>query len=293
MNRRVFLHTLGSGLLLASFNSGGRASEKPLTVGIFPRYNITTTHTLFTPMLNYLGKQLGREIQIVTARDFSSFWQALKTQQFDVVHCNQYQYILAHELYGYEALVRNVEFGESTMAGALMVRKDSHFTKITDLRGKKILFGGDKMAMQSYIAATWLLRQAGLKSGDYEELFALNPPNAAISTHMKQADAAGVGDVVIRLDAVKKAIDVSTMTYLAKSEPMPQLPWATHPKLAVAIRKKLQTLFIDMKKDADGQAALDQAGLSGFVITHDKDYASARSMVRGVYGDDMGIAQWK
>ncbi len=269
-----------------------KAEVRPLTVGVFPRRNVTITHRLYRPMLRYLEQHLGRPVELITARNFEQFWVRFKQSQFDLVHFNQYHYILAHELYGYEAILRNQEFGESSLAGSLVAHKASGFHTVKDLRGRMILFGGGPRAMQSYIAATWLLRQGGLRPGDYEERIALNPPNAVISTYLGQADAAGIGDVVIRLAAVKQVIDVTQMHYLARTEPMAHLPWAVHPRLDTTTRDSIRDLLSGLHRDPAGQALLDTAILSALIPTDDSDYDRHREMVREVYGDDLGLARW-
>ncbi len=293
MERRQFLKYLQAGLTAVALQPlTGICANTPLKVGIFPRRNVSTTYRIFTPLLRHLGTRLNREVQLITARDFPSFWQALKTQQFDLVHFNQYHYILAHEMLGYDAIVRNSEFGQSTIAGSLVVRKDSGIESIPDLKGKTILFGGGHRAMQSYIAARWLLQNDGLMTSDYETRFALNPPNAIISTYLGQTDAAGIGDVVIRLEAVKRTIDVREMRYLAKTKPMPHLPWAVHPDVDISTRQALQDSMVALSGDPSGQALLDTAKLSGIVATQDADYDVQRQMVREVYGEDLGMEQW-
>lgn len=293
MKRRLFLQSLGVGVACAGYRSLQATTASPaLTVGILPRRNVTTTHRLFQPLLKYLGQRLGRRVELLTARDFAQFWSAFRQQRFDLVHCNQYHYILGHRLFGYEAILRNQEFGESALAGALVVRRERGFQEIADLRNRTVLFGGGPRAMQSYIAPTWLLRQAGLQPGEYQERIAVNPPNAAISTYLGRADAAGIGDVVIRLDAVKQVIDVTRLHYLARTEPMAHLPWAVHPRLDPETRDSIQSLLAGLHQDPAGQTLLDTARLSGLVATLDSDYDPHRQMVREVYGADLGLERW-
>lgn len=293
MKRRIFLQCLATGAATAWLGrTPVRAMGQPLRVGIFPRYNVTTTHRQFQPLLAYLGRHLEQPVELVTARDFPQFWDLFKQQRFDLVHFNQYHYILAHLLFGYEAILRNQEFGESTLSGSLVVHRDSGFHRVDDLRGKTVLFGGGQRAMQSYIAATWLLRQAGLREGDYRERIALNPPNAVISTYLGQADAAGVGDVIIRLEAVKQVIDVSRLRYLARTEPMAHLPWAVNPELNPVTRDAIRDLLTGLQQEPSGQTLLDRAALTALVPTKDADYDPHRAMARAVYGDDLGLERW-
>ncbi len=259
------------------------ASDDPLVIGIFPRRNVKQTHSMFAPLASYLTQKLGREVQLKTAKNFATFRLAMKRKEYDLVHLNQYQYVVANDELGYHAIAKNVEFGESTIAGALMVRSDSGMKTIQDLRGKKILFGGGPGAMVSYIVPTYMLRDAGLNKGDYIEAFAKNPPNAIISTYHGQADAAGVGDIALQLGMVHKAIDADKMTYLIRSEPLPHLPWAVKDDMPQETREKIQKIMTGLKDSPSGKAVLDSMEMSDMQPVTDGDYDHCREIIRQVY----------
>lgn len=294
MKRRCFIKA-SSCLALSSLlpNSAFSAKNKPLVLGIFPRRNTKLTFKLFSPLAEHISTTLNREVKLVTTKNFKQFWQDVKNQNYDIVHFNQYHYIISNQLYNYQVILKNQEFGNSSIAGAITVRKDSNINSILDLKNKTILFGGGKMAMQSYIAAKWLLQKGGLNQADYIEKIAVNPPNAIMSTFHKQADAAGSGDVILRLESVKKQIDVSQMKYLATTEQLPHLPWAVKNTMDELTKLKIQHSLSELHKDPAGQLILDSARLSALTIATDADYNKHRSIIKDVYGDDYGITQFK
>jgi len=146
-------------LLLAPHASA--ASDAELRIGVFPRRNATETVRIFSPLAHYLSERLGRKVILETSRDFHSFWISLQSGRFHVVHYNQYHYVRSHKELGYDVVAKIEERGESTIAGCLAVRKDRGLRTVADLRGRKIVFGGGRKAMQSYIIATHLLRSGG------------------------------------------------------------------------------------------------------------------------------------
>lgn len=261
------------------------AIDDPLVMGVFPRRNVKLTHKMFTPLAEYLSQQLGREVRLKTSKNFKTFWSDLQKQEFDLVHFNQYHYVVANEKLGYEAIVKNVEFGEDTIAGCLMVRSDSGIKSLEDLRGKKVLFGGGPSAMISYIVPTYMLRRAGLRKGDYIEEFSKNPPNAAIAVYHQQADAAGIGAVVSRLKLVTQAIDVKKMQYLSRSEPLSHLPWAVKGDMQPETRDKIQKIMAGLKESVSGQTVLDAMEMSDMLLANDHDYDEHRLIIREVYPD--------
>lgn len=168
--------------LLAGTTPANENVEPSLTLGVFPRQNPIQTARMFAPLVEHLSRELKIKVVLDTPKDFASFWEKVSQRKYDLVHLNQYHYVKAHKESKYDVILKNIEFNESTIAGAILVRTDSGFNKVTDLKGKKIVFGGGPDAMQAYIVARYLLQQGGLHKGEYEESFAVNPPNAIMST---------------------------------------------------------------------------------------------------------------
>jgi phosphonate transport system substrate-binding protein len=199
------------------------------------------------------------------------------------VHLNQFDYINAHEHFGYIALVQNEEFGEKTIRGAIYVRRDSGIQRLEQLRGRKILFGGGPRAMMSYIVPTYLLQQAGLEAGDYQESYATNPPNAVLATYLRQADAGGAGEVVQRLPIVSSKINIDELAVIAVSEPLPHLPWAVKQELDNDLKARITRLMLGLKESQRGRDILRQARLSAFNPVSDRDYDSHREIIDAVH----------
>lgn len=270
-------------MILVFCNTITYAAE-PLVVGVFPRRDAAITVKLFRPLSRHLEQKLGVPVLLEMSPDFETFLSNLKQRRYDLVHLNPFDYINAHEDLAYDALVQNEEFGEATIKGAIYVRKDSGIRQLKELKGKKILFGGGPRAMMSYIVPTYLLMQAGLTKHDYEEAYAINPPNAVLATYLRRADAGGAGEVVRRLPVVTSKIDVNQLEVIAASRPLPHLPWAVKQEMATALKQRLQTLLVNLKHSEKGRQILNQARLSAFNPVTNKDYDPHRKIVEAVYG---------
>jgi phosphonate transport system substrate-binding protein len=233
-------------------------------------------------MASYLGKQLGREVRLVTSKDFESFWQGVVERRYDIVHYNQYHYIRSAKAYQIVAHIE--ELGKSTIAGVIYVRKDSGITKLAQLRGRTVMFGGGEDAMISYIANRYLLLQAGLGKDDFKSLFAVNPPNAMLALNRRQADAAGAGDGVLDLPAVKNAVNPGELYALAVSAPLLQLPVAVKRDMPPRLRASIQSILVDLKNSESGRQVLASAVLTGMGKAEDRDYDPHRKIVRAVMG---------
>ena len=257
-----------------------------ITVGIFPRRDVSTSHKIFKPLALYLSQELGEKVVLDVPKDFDAFWKSLGEKKYDLVHFNQYHYLRGNKEFGYKVIVSNKEQGSKQIAGAFSVRKDSGINTLDDLHGNTILFGGGKKAMGSYIAPTAILKKAGLKAEvDYKVSFAKNPPNAVIAVFNKAADAAGSGNVILNIGAVKKKVDVSQMKILAQSEPFVQLPWAVHPDMSAEKMKQIQALMVGLEENDAGKEVLKAAKVDAFYTVSDADFAKVKEIVEFTLGE--------
>ena len=255
------------------------SSDEPLVIGIFPRRNAVKTFSSFKPLQIYLSKKLKRKCIIDVSKNFADFWGKVKSGKFDLVHFNQYHYIVSHEKYGYNVILKNKEFGESTITGSIIVRKDSGINSIEDLEGKKVLFGGGKRAMQSYIYARFLIEENGLKREKYITNFAKNPTNAILAVFFKQADAAGSGDKNLQLAVVNDLVGEGVLKYLVRGKQLAHLPWAIHSSVPNELKQSIQTILFNLNNTQEGRTILQAAELDSLELTTDAEYNPHREIV--------------
>jgi len=261
-----------------------QAAEDPLIMGVFPRRNAAETAKLFTPLADYLGERLGREVKLVTSKNFDSFSKAVAEQRYDIVNYNQYHYIRSAKTY--RVIAHSQEFGRDAVTGALFVRKDSGITEVSQLRGRTVIFGGGKDAMLSYIAPRYLLLQAGLKEGDFKTEIAVNPQNAVVALYYKQADAAGGGDVVLDQPVIRNAINVEELRLLAATEPLLFLPWAVRRTMPAKLAESIQSILVDLRNSETGRQVLESAIMTGIGKAEDRDYGPHRRITAAVFGPE-------
>ena len=262
------------------------AANAELIMGVLPRRNPSEIVGMFNPLAQHLSRELGRPVKLETAPDYRSFWEAVAAGRYHLVHYNQYHYVRSHKKFGYHVIAKNEEAHRSTLAGALVVRKDSALKSLQGLRGKKIVFGGDKQALVSYILPTYLLRQAGLKQGDYSEDFAQNPSNVALTVFFHQADAGGIGDNVFETKAVRDKVDVAQMAHLVTGEPVAHLPWAVRADVPMVERLRIQQILLRVKDAPNGENILKAGALTGLVIAEDSEYNAVRRIIKAVTGEN-------
>ena len=269
---------VGLALLIALLAAAARAQDV-LVVGVFPRHGHLKTLADYAPLADYLSTALKRPVKLESAPDLAKFWEQVGSQRYALVHLNQYHYLKAHKLFGYEPIAMNMEFGRATLSGALITRKDG-IQDLQQLRGATIVFGGGSESMQGYILPKHMLMRAGIAAHEYTERVASNQSNALKSVAWKQGDAATAGDSCFLQEP---SDTIAGLRFIAMSERLPHLPWAVSPAMSAVERARLKSALLAAAKAAP--AALERAGLTGFAPARDSDYDRHRRIVAEVLGE--------
>lgn len=261
-------------------------AEDIFRIGIFPRRSVALTTQMFTPMSEYVGERLGMKVSIDVPPDMPAFWSRMENGDYDLVHLNQYHYVRANAKSGWQAILKNEEFGESNLAGTLWVHKDGDIENIGDLKGKLIVFGGGDHAMVASIMTRDILLQAGIGDDFFIGMTTLHPVKAIISVFYKQADAAGAGSSIVKFPAIRKQINVSKLRVLAKSKSLAHLPWAVRGDMEKSEKEKIKNILLSLNDSSRGKSVLKSAGLTGILSVSDKDYDEHRAIIIRVLDED-------
>lgn len=265
--------------------NAANAVDGPLYMSVFPRRERRKTFAMFDPIAQFLSQSLGRPVHLETHKTFDEFWRGIKERRYDLIHANQFQYVRAHKLYGYDVILKNEEFGDTTITPAIYVRKDSGIADLRDLKGRRVIFGGGKLAMISYVGNLQLLRRAGLRDDDYDWSFAVTPPNGCHAMFLGQADACGAATVLVQLPVFHKMVDISQLRVLATNVPLAHVNWAVKATMDETERKQIQSLLAGLHETEQGRAVLKGAGLTALRQAHDGDYDLHRAIIRDVLGE--------
>jgi phosphonate transport system substrate-binding protein len=206
-------------------------------------------------------------------------------REFDLVYLNQLQYLSAHEAAGYQALAKMCEDGECTIRAAIIVRADSGISSPADLRGRTIAFG-DPRAMVSRILAQAVLRQSGLRPGEYRAIFARNPHNVLLAMYNGMADTAGISPSVLDHPEITKRVDLKSLRVIAESQPIPHLPIAVRGDLPAAMKQHILQALTTLAERIGGREALRQLGIDRFAPADDAEYQAIHRLLNGEGGGE-------
>lgn len=231
------------------------AADGGFNFGVFPNLSARVMVETYQPLANDLGRSIKQSVNLTSAVDFVTFNKRTMDAEYDLVLTAPHLAWLAWKEGGYKPLLTYVE----PARGFLIVRADSAYRKMADLRGKTIAMP-DPLAVVN-IRMEKILEQAGLLLGrDLTRLEAGSHTNAATHVSQGQADAAVVG-VLAFLRLPKEVRD--NLRVIAETQAMTSHVFLVRPHTSPARELAIKQAIEQFARSEAGQAYLQKGGFGG------------------------------
>jgi len=239
------------------------ASEKPsLTLGVFPYVTPVQLAAFHAPLKDYLAKNLGRPVTLVTAPDFNSFVDRTRDGQYDILFTAPHLGRLAEIRDGYKGMAQT----SHTVQGFFLVPRNSDIHTIKDLKGKTVMIA-QKVSIV-YQMAEHTLRENGLVPGESVTIVETRTHNNAIHAPLRgEADASVTGKLLWHvLDDAQKA----QLQVIGTTEEAPGFLVMAHPRLARQDIEKIQKLLLDFHRVPGSESYFTTNGYDKFQAVDDR-----------------------
>ena len=281
-------------LLAALLLSGcdGKGKRPVMRIGYMNCNNEQETMQRFLPLTRYLSEKLKVEF-VPVAVDTHDFEKRFGSGEFAFTHTNSLLYIILRENFklGLIASDKRGNFGART-GGAIIARKGSGINKLSDIRGKRMVFG-PMLAPTGYLAEYDLMLRSGINPERDLAYYAI-PPGSYKHEKLVYGVLFGQYDV-----AAAPLLDLEVMTREGKIAPddfiilaqTPLIPYCTFgaaantdPKLVARFRQALLELKASDTVEVNGERVkvLKSAWADGYEELLDSDYNPIRDMARRV-----------
>jgi phosphonate transport system substrate-binding protein len=262
------------------FVLSGTASAE-IRFGILPRLSAVELTTMYTPLAEYLSKEVGEKVTLVIPKDFEAYKAMVENGQVDMGFSNSIVYVQLKKTVNIDTLAVSAEKKAGTkFRGIIITRNDSGIDKVQNLKGKKLIFV-DKDSAAGYIFQMLLLTKAGMDvNKDFTMLpFAKKHDNVTMAVFNKAADAGGIRED--DLDKMKDKVDLSQIKIVGYTDYFPNWPVYSTPKLNKSASAKVKAALLNLKPgDPAAEKILEAAKLSGFAPITDKDYDLLRQAAK-------------
>lgn len=275
MGKKILLFMLVMSLLLPF-----SAIAAELRFGVLPRLPVKEARDAFTPLAEYLSKELGVRVIIDVPKDFDTWRKEAEARRFDIVYTNPYLYVLLKKAVPETeviAISSEAEIGDE-IRGTIIVLRDSPIKSIADLRGRTVA-ATDAGSAGAYLVQMGMLSRAGVKKGDVTVIFERRRDPVAQAV----LDGKAVAGFIRDDDFDRIAAGPERFRRLGVSDPIPNWPIAISDKMDPAMAKKLRDAILKLRRgDLRTISVLGPARIVGFTPVTDKEYDIMREAAKAI-----------
>ena len=259
--------------------------KKPVNIAVLPCTDIVMTFKKFHPLVTYLTQKTGLPIRLVVPENLTKFETSLNNGEIDFALQDPHTLLKLSDLFDKASLVRalNLE-GGTHQSGVLIVRKDSGIHKVTDLKGKTVMFG-PKFSASKWLAGRLLLEQNGINIEKDLKAY-LNGgccEDIAFNVYLKAVDAGVVCDHFAGEHDDKQkelGIDVSQIMVIAKTKDVPMKVFGARKGIDKETIIKIKQALLNLNRlNPDDMKILYPAELGGFQEYSDEDFGLIKMMM--------------
>jgi len=189
-------------LIILSIISSNVTAE--LILGIHPYRNTNEIQKNFLPLAKYLSSKLGEKVTIKVGTSYEAHIGAVRAGVVDIGFFGPALYVSLTETSEKWPLLARLEVkGMASFFGDIVVRKESPFQKLDDLKGSRFAFG-DSNSTMAYKVPIFMLEQAGITKKQLKSFIHLRThDDVALSVLMGNTDAGAVKHAVFKQYADK------------------------------------------------------------------------------------------
>jgi phosphonate transport system substrate-binding protein len=281
---RHFALRLPVAVLAAAFLAAGPAfgaEEAPLKIGA--RSTGTSPKAIlekYQPLAEYLSKKLGRPVTLRPSGSNPEVLGKLKSGEIDAAILGSAGGARAVRDLGANPVARPEKGGVSGYRGFIIVRKDSGYRKIEDLKGKRFDCV-EKGTSVGYLYPRAVLAGKKIDPDAFfgETVFAGKHAMAITKVLYGGAEGASVKDTdFLSMAGSDPRVDAG-IRVIQKSTFFPEGTILLGKDASSATVKAVSQALLGMDKDPEGKAALAAVGADRYVATGKKDFTELQHMM--------------
>ena len=299
LNRRAVLVGALAGATLATgaLAQDWKSKYPELTFGVIPAENASGTADRWTPLTDYLSKEIGVPVKLRVAQDYAAVIEGQRAGNIHLAFYGPASFARA-VLTGVktEPLVnQRHETGANGYYSVVYVPADSPYKTLEDLKGKNLALV-DPNSTSGNQAPRFFMQKAGIEVEKHfgRTFFAGSHENAVLALVQGTADAAAnlwnseTDTTVTRMnakgmlkDSSGKPLNQSDFRVVFRSDFLPEGPFAILESLPAELRQKIRAALVEVpKKDKAAFDKLSDGKDQELVPVTQKDFEPIIEMLR-------------
>jgi phosphonate transport system substrate-binding protein len=228
--------------------AGQRGGERPATlrVGLIPNQAPDRVRAQYEPFREYLARAMGQPVETFVATDYAGVVEAMASDKLDIAYFGGLTYLQAELRAEVVPIVTEIdrETNTSKYYSAIIVRADSPYQKVEDLKGRPFAFG-DISSTSGSLYPRIMLDRAGFSDFNNPQLYVYSGGHDATLAAVINGSVQGGG---IEKRIMERAFEAGTQPRdqirIIQQIEVQGYPWVARKKLDSALVDKIVDSFM-------------------------------------------------
>ena len=216
-----------------------------------------------------------------------SFRGGLENGEIDFAIQDPHVLFKLYDLFNHDEILRTLTMeGETTQTGVVIVSKDSNIKKLSDLRGKTVMFGAES-STPKWVAAKILFERNGINLDTDLKGYSHGGccEDIAFSVYLKSVDAGVVCDHFLTEHSEKQkdlGVKASQLMVIARTMPVPTRIFVARKGVGKDVIAAMNQALLSLDKRKPEEAKiLNRGEMGGFQQARVADYENMRALMHG------------
>ena len=255
--------------------------ERPLRIGMGAMITTKEGYVYYQRLQAYIGKKLGRTVQLVDRGNYKEMNRLLETGDLDAAFVCAGPYVEGKDKFGMELLAMPQVKGKSIYYSYIIVRIESPIMQLEDLRGKVFAFADPKSNTGKQVPTYMLAKMNETPDSFFaSHIFTYGHDQSIRAVAERLADGAAVDSLIWEYSAQRTPELIKQLRIIAKSDPYGIPPVVVRPGLDPQLKKQLKDILLSASADPEGNDILKGMMIDRFVEGDDANYDTIRLMNR-------------
>jgi phosphonate transport system substrate-binding protein len=263
---------------------GDRSTEdSSLRVAVAAMISPQETFIYYRQILDYIGRKLGREIELVQRKTYGEINELIGRGQIDLAFICSGPYVTGREKYGLELLATPQVQGSHFYQAYLIVNKDSPFHRFKDLKGRVFAFTDPDSNTGKLVPTYWLAQMGEQPETFFDKaIYTYSHDNSILAVARALVDGASVDGLIWEYYHHKDPTFTSKTRIIQKSEPYGIPPLVVSKYLPQELKEGMSKLLFSMHQNLEGKRILQKLMIDRFIAPNDVWYDSIQRMKHNV-----------
>jgi len=267
--------------MVAAFTAAAFA-QPVLRVTTIPEEAATEQVRKFTPLANYLEKQLAMKVEFTPVSDYPAAVEALVNKRVDLVWFGGFTHVQASLRSGGKIIPIAQREEDTRFQSVFIAKTDSGIKTLADMKGKDISFGSQSSTSGHLMPRSFLLEAKIDPEKDFKRVAFSGAHDATIASVVSGRVAAAALDMTVWKKFVdEKKVDTAAVNVFYTTPPYFNYNWSVHADMPAALREKITKALLDLNANTpEGKEILQLNRATRYVPTKPENYKGLESAAK-------------